>query len=378
VQDLMLQAARLSDEEIVRRVAALAGRERQATAELIAHLAEFDRRALHRARGHGSLFSYCTGVLRLSEQAAYKRIVAARTCRRYPVSLGRLTRGQLTLSTLCLLAPYLTTENHGTLLEQADGLSKRDVELMLARRFPKADVRPSVRKLPDVPPSVPAAEAFPPLGAPAAVTPAALPIPPAHRPLVAPLAPERFRVQFTIGRETQDKLRQVQDLLRREVPDGDLAALFDRALTLLLKDVARTKLAATMAPRPARQGRVQSRHIPAHVRRAVWLRDGAQCAFVARNGRRCTERTLLEFHHLHAYALGGESTLQNISLRCREHNAYEAQLVFGPFQATDREAGSGAQLSPGRVEAPAKDPCSPYGTNTMRPTALTPPTSSSP
>ena len=68
-------------------------------------------------------------------------------------------------------------------------------------------------------------------------------------------------------------------------------------------------------------------------RRARGLeRDGGQCAFVAKNGRRCTERSYIEFHHANEpYALGGEATVENISLRCRAHNVYESELIFGPY-----------------------------------------------
>ena len=41
------------------------------------------------------------------------------------------------------------------------------------------------------------------------------------------------------------------------------------------------------------------------------------------------ETAFLEFHHLEPYAVGGESTVENIQLRCRAHNRYEAQLFFG-------------------------------------------------
>jgi len=33
--------------------------------------------------------------------------------------------------------------------------------------------------------------------------------------------------------------------------------------------------------------------VPASVKRAVWLRDGGRCAFVANNGRRCAARGFL-------------------------------------------------------------------------------------
>ncbi len=354
---LLASAASLSDKALLQRLSALAAREREAAVELIAHLAEFDRRKLHRAEGFGSLFSYCTEGLRLSEHAAYKRIVAARASRRFPVLLDRLADGSLNLSTVCLLAPHLTPENHETVLAEAKGRSKREVETLVARLSPKPDVPASVRKLPvriherptaaatrpietaptEVGFSVPTSSSL--VSAPAAVAATApAQVPPAHRAVVAPVSPARFRVQFTVGMETQEKLHRAQDLLRREIPDGDLGAIFDRALTLLLEDVARKKLAATSKPRPGAGTAVaRSRHVPAHVKRAVWLRDGGQCAFMAASGRRCRERAFLEFHHIDPYGVGGETTVANLSLRCRAHNVYEAERVFGPRAPVVRE-----------------------------------------
>ena len=161
-----------------------------------------------------------------------------------------------------------------------------------------------------------------------------------RRPIIETTSPERYRVQFTIGKESHDKLRRLQALLRREIPDGDPGAIFDRALTLLLEKVEKAKLGAAVKPRPRpirpgadRQLRtpiVASRDVPTHVQRAVWQRDGGQCGFISRDGHRCSERTFLEFHHIVPYALGGLATVENISLRCRRHNQYEADLVFGP------------------------------------------------
>jgi hypothetical protein len=37
--------------------------------------------------------------------------------------------------------------------------------------------------------------------------------------------------------------------------------------------------------------------------------------------------------------LSGPATVANISLRCRRHNAYEAELVFGPGAGIVRETG---------------------------------------
>jgi hypothetical protein len=137
-------------------------------------------------------------------------------------------------------------------------------------------------------------------------------------------------VQFTVSAETHDKLRRVQNLLCREIPSGDPAVIFERALDLLLQDVEKKKLAVAAKPRPPRDSREGSRDIPAHVARAVWKRDGGQCAFVGRSGR-CSERRFLEWHHVQPFGHQGPATVANISLRCRAHNAYESELVFGRF-----------------------------------------------
>ena len=148
--------------------------------------------------------------------------------------------------------------------------------------------------------------------------------------MIAPLTPERYRLQFTVSKETHDKLRRVQDLLCREIPNGDPAAIFDRALDLLVHEVEKKKLAATTKPRAPRATKDGSRDVPAHVRRAVWKRDEGRCAFVGRSGR-CTERRFLEWHHVQPFGHQGPATVDNISLRCRAHNVYESELVFGRF-----------------------------------------------
>jgi hypothetical protein len=78
----------------------------------------------------------------------------------------------------------------------------------------------------------------------------ALPVTP--RPIVQASAPTRYRVQFTIGQETHERLRRLQALLRREIPDGDPGVIFDRALTVLLEKVEKAKLAVAAKPRPSR------------------------------------------------------------------------------------------------------------------------------
>jgi hypothetical protein len=85
----------------------------------------------------------------------------------------------LHLSTVNLLGPYLTYGNSAELLTAACGLTKRQTEAMLAARFPKVDVAPSLRRLPVRRPAACGDEALPLLAAPAMMPGAALPTMPA-------------------------------------------------------------------------------------------------------------------------------------------------------------------------------------------------------
>jgi hypothetical protein len=339
---ILSSVAQLSNDELVARVKQLAERERQATASLVAHLAELDERRLYLAEGCSSLFTYCTQVLHLSEHAAYGRIEAARAGRRFPVILQMLSDGSVNLTAVGLLAAHLTRENHRDLLDMARHKSKRQVEELVARLRPQPPVPVSVRRLPtashtpasplalhDAAASPQPTGDAPGVGSPGLPSPTIAP-PPARHAVVAPLAPERYKVQFTASAEMYTKLRLAQALLRHQIPDGDPAKIFDRALTALLQDLAKKKFAATDRPRGSRGTASGSRHIPAEVKRAVWMRDGGRCAFVGNNGRRCTEQGFLEFHHVAPHGAGGEPTADNIQLRCRAHNGYEAELYFGP------------------------------------------------
>ena len=335
----------LTDDELVAEVRLLSRSEREATARLIAHLAELDARELYVPAGYSSLYSYCHEGLGYSEDAAYNRKAAAQIARRYPVVVDMLADGRLSLTAVRLLAPVLNESNHQATLAEATGKRKREVEKLVARLEPRRDVPSTIRKLPaKAIATVPERESVGELpglamggetgetsgdalfAAPPAVPPARA----TKRPEVAPIAPDRFRVQFTIDEETENKLRRIQELLKREIPDGDPAAIFDRALTVLLERVESRKHGLTSRPRTAGAVKPGSRHTPAAARRDVVQRDARQCAFVAPDGRRCTERTYIEYHHARLpYAHGGAATVENMALHCRAHNAYEGERIFG-------------------------------------------------
>ena len=103
-----------------------------------------------------------------------------------------------------------------------------------------------------------------------------------------------------------------------------------------MSELARRKFAATGQPHASAPPADGSRHVPAEVKRAVFVRDLGRCAFVAASGRRCDTRAFLEFHHVRPFADGGGATVGNIELRCRRHNDYETRAHLGPLPTAMR------------------------------------------
>jgi 5-methylcytosine-specific restriction endonuclease McrA len=150
--------------------------------------------------------------------------------------------------------------------------------------------------------------------------------------VVEPLSPARYKVQFTASAELRDKLERLVALMRSEVPDGDLGAIVERAVSEKLERLEARRYAQTSAPRKTlaeTDTKPASRHIPAAVRRAVRERDGDRCRYVDQQGRRCSARERLEFHHLHPFGLGGDHSPGNLRLLCKRHNLYLAERDYG-------------------------------------------------
>ena len=336
----------LSDSTLEQELENLAATDRRTTVRLLVHIAEFDARKLHLERGYASMYAYCVGRLKMSEDIACKRIRAARAARRFPFILHALDDGRLHLSGVVMLAPHLTEATAEELLAAAVDKTKAEIELLLARRFPQPDVPTMLAALsPACAPAPSPQPASGPAGtAELAVRPVESSAPgrieaPVQRARVTPTSPGRFALLTPLRQETHDLLREVQDLLGHQVAPGDVDAVLNFALRTAKQKLLERKCAATVQPRRSRPSRADSRHIPAEVRRAVWQRDGGQCAFVSDTGHRCEERKDVQFDHIDPYCKGGEATVGGIRLLCRAHNQYEAERAFGAeFMRHRREA----------------------------------------
>ena len=331
-----------SDQELLEGVWAAVTRECEDVAVVIAHLAEMDKRKLFAEEGCSSLKTYCLEALHLSEDQAYSRIGVARLAQKFPVVLEMLADGLVHLTAVHRLGPSLTEENHLKLLEEATYKSMAKVEEMVARLRPQPAVPSRILKVSNAGQDrrdgnglFGSGESS--AGGPGRDAPEEHAGPSSNqRSVVSPLSPESYKIEFTGDAETVYVLRQLQELLSHRVPNGDIAVIMKDALIERLKQVQKERFGKGKRPRQRPEvsekeigQSSESRYIPSEIKTAVWERDQGRCAFVATNGKWCSERRWIEFHHIIPFAWGGESTVDNIELRCRTHNAYEGELIFG-------------------------------------------------
>jgi hypothetical protein len=321
----MMQAhdfSSIADDELLRNLSALLSQSRRIEVDLVAHIAEVDHRRLYLALACSSMFVYCVEVLHLSEPEAYLRIAVGRAARRFPAIGPMLGNGRLHLSGIALLAPHLTEKNCDDVLARASNRTKRQIEELISELAPKPDAPPTIRKLPDSP--APPPPRLRPDKVVSSATTKPMTTPP---PRPEPLSPERYKIAFTASKEVKEKLERLQALMGE-----DLAAVIEAAVTEKLERLEAKRYGQTKRPRKTLRDTdtsPESRYMPAAVRRIVWERDGQQCTFVDRKGRRCKERHRLEFHHDDPYGRGGDHDPSRIRLLCAGHNFHVAELDYG-------------------------------------------------
>lgn len=335
----------LSDDALTHELVTWVANGRTNTAGVLVRLAEYDVRHLFLPAGYSSLHAFCVGRFKFTDDEAYRRIGAARAARRFPVIFDMVADSRLSLSAVCMLSPHLTEDTAHDLLAAAADKTKNEIAEMLARRFPVSDVLPWVTPIPQAPAVCTGGELVPgrvetetPPTAATTVPPGrvagrvGLPAPthlvPGRVARVNPLSAQSYAVQFTLSREAHEKLKRVQALLGDST---DLAGVFEKGLDTLLSQLEKRKFGAIDKPRRPRPRKASAnpRYVPKHVRRSVWMRDGGRCTFVSDDDHRCEERKHLQLDHVLPVALGGESTVDNLRLRCRGHNQYEAERAFG-------------------------------------------------
>jgi len=245
--------AHVDDAVLLRDLTSLVVRDRLNTALLLAHIGEVDARKLYVPIGFPSMHAYCVEELGLSEDAAYKRIQAARAARQIPALLDALAQGELHLAGICLLAPHLTLENANDLIRAVSRKRKMEIETYLARRFGRSC---EVSRVTPVSPIVSAVNLQ--------LAPGQVETDPDSESRSANSKPsddieaepedlpdENYFLQVTISKETYEKLRYARDLLSHALPGQQIAPVLDRALDLLITQLEKRKFGVTDRSRDA-------------------------------------------------------------------------------------------------------------------------------
>ncbi len=318
--------------------------------------------------GHSSLFYFLRRELRLSSAAAQYRKVAAELIQEIPGIVEPLRRGDLCLTSIIEAARVVTPENWQAVLPRFYGLSRREAmgvvaELQPHPAPPLRTVVTPVRSAQAARIDAPAPQAFALVDAgdprvlpearassegyslivtsPGEVevtahSPSApLPMPPVAPPgqlevealTVEPLTADLSRLHVTVSKDLLRKLEEVRDAMSHTMPGATDAELLEAGLDLLLAQAAKRR---GLVARPQKKLRPSKRdHIPAHVRREVWKRDGGKCQWPLASGGICGATRDLELDHINPLSLGGTSTADDLRVVCRPHNDLAARQILG-------------------------------------------------
>jgi hypothetical protein len=129
-----------SDDGLLHDAKRLLGQGSLTDAMLLTRITEIDRRQLYRRGGYSSMYSFMIEEWHLTEDAAYKRIHAARAAQRFPAVLIALSEGRLHMRGVLMLAPRLTSANVDALVAAATHRSRFEIQQLLAERFPQPDL----------------------------------------------------------------------------------------------------------------------------------------------------------------------------------------------------------------------------------------------
>jgi hypothetical protein len=328
------------------KLAALLRNEHTALADFLVAVADFDRQRLWLELGYTSLFVFLHRELRLSKGAAQYRKTAAELLQRVPEIAEPLKDGHLCLTVVVELARVLTPENQKDVLPRFFHLSRQEAMEVVAELAPRPtpplrQVTTAVRApAPEMfstrsPPPSTAMPADESRGRPADLLDAnshtegrgSSPQPRPERTVVEPVTAELRRLHITVRRAVLQKISAARDALSHSMPNATDDEIIEAGLDLILAQQAKRK---GLVAKPRKEPRASKGDgIPAHVKRAVWARDGGCCQWKTADGGICGSTLRVQFAHRDPRARGGPPTIENVRLLCALHNEYEARLDFG-------------------------------------------------
>ncbi len=370
-----MDLTQISNHELLNRVEKLSRTERKITHFILCHLVEVETRRLHLDLGYTSLFRYMTVHLHYSEDAAYRRIQAARLLKKMPQLEKAIEVGEVNLTQLQQVQKCLNKE-----IEQGHKITIQQTEKVLEQIQNKSSFE--TQKILAVEFNLPIQQ-------------------------VESLKPQRddsVRIEFTLNVEQMQKLQQAKELLSHVLPNPTWAELIaylattqiekrlgkvkvetefrenqkenevhisktkneitstpieNSSVSLLMKTtedkkatvdneaiankkaIEIKKTTVDQKPMPNKKNNTNKGtskdsepsslknnhrpHIKITTRRALLKRAQHQCEYVHAATGRCPSKFLLQVDHQKPLALGGSNIFSNLRILCQQHNLSEAR-----------------------------------------------------
>jgi hypothetical protein len=275
----------MSDRDVLSRTEALAEKERQVISELLGFLQEVDERKLYCDRGCGSLFQYCVKVLKYSEASAQRRIDAMRLNREIPEIKEKIETGELNLSVVSQAQTFFRNEakisnsigmeSKKEILGRLSGKSRRESEreLLSLSAQPEIHITDQTRSV----------------------------------------SQTHTQVQFVANEEQMALFEKARGLLAHSSPNMSWAELFQKVTEIALQKIDPQR--SVSPPRKLQDPRKRNANVG--LRRELWKRDNGKC-------QKCGSQHALEIDHVIPWALGGETSEENLRLLCRSCNQRRA------------------------------------------------------
>ncbi len=342
------------------------------------------------------MFDYCRRALGYSESASNRRINTARCMSRFPEVYELLLEGEVSLTTVSLVASILKPENKTDLLATIRGKSGDDVRKIVSQYRPQSYVRDRVRPVAKTKtprressdePLWSAESKAPPSngesddkkwqetyrrGGGNKVDTAVNSVDSCDTNSGEPANLTReieqfFELKFAIDSEGMDMLEEIKVLLSTKHYRGvKLGELMKTVMAYYLdghspkrKKERREQRQAKAKEKASAKGtkkreenlqepqndkkRIPSRDIPAAVRDEVFVRDGGRCTCVGPDGVRCDSSWSVQHDHIVPWALGGDHSVDNLRLLCPTHNQLAADQAFGREFMHRRRSGVGRE-----------------------------------
>lgn len=270
----------LADDALLAELVALCVAGRKNDARVLLFLIEVEERRLYLLRACSSMYDFCRRKLGLSDGQACRRIASARLLKRYPFILPLVVNGDIHLSTLAQVRPFVRDDNVHALIADTMGKTRDQVDRVLAARF-------------------------------------------GFERNVA-----RSRGVLIIDDELEELMQRSYELTSHAIPDGDRLKLAKRAFRTLIAEEEKKRRAKAERPRPAPAK--PTKNIPRASTRAMFEAHGEQCCYVdPTTGERCPSRLYIQRDHRRMRAHGGTHEPANLRPLCGPHNRFLAQLALG-------------------------------------------------